>query len=394
MTSGSESPSAAWVTYCERLAGLASLIEGSEFALSNDDAAEGVRYLARMTAFSLIRASDFSDPDYPLFMRRSDDSWRSAGPNVDNVVLAAPIAPGRQYRVSGHTAKNANAIFQIWGEPSKADPVAVRWSASLEELTVFPDGGFEMVIGGDPSPSNWIAMPGDAVQLIVREYVPGGASAKRSEFAIERMDAGAAGRPRLTSAGLAGILDSSLTWMDANIPFWIQQTSTRVRDIGWNRVKSPVNQDQGAPYIRYGPGLFDLTDEECLLVELPSAAVPYWSVQLYNLGWYESLDFINHKTCLNSHQAFVDSDGCVRVVLSRRDPGVPNWLDTDGHQRGMLLYRTIWAQEASGEDPTTRVVPRDSLRDHLPADHPQVDASQREAELRRQRLEVQHRYRR
>jgi hypothetical protein len=29
----------------------------------------------------------------------------------------------------------------------------------------------------------------------------------------------------------------------------------------------------------------------------------------------------------------------VRVVIAARDPGLPNWLDTDGHREGMMIFR-------------------------------------------------------
>ncbi|MGH9025778.1 MAG: hypothetical protein ACRDWD_06650, partial [Acidimicrobiia bacterium] len=55
---------------------------------------------------------------------------------------------------------------------------------------------------------------------------------------------------------------------------------------------------------------------------------------LYNEAWFESLDIANRVVNLNGHQMHVDDDGKWRVVVAHYDPGVPNWLDTEGRRSG------------------------------------------------------------
>jgi hypothetical protein len=50
----------------------------------------------------------------------------------------------------------------------------------------------------------------------------------------------------------------------------------------------------------------------------------------------------------NGHQAHVDDDGRVRVVIAHADPGVPNWLDTEGHATGSIFWRFFLAEERPG----------------------------------------------
>ena len=47
--------------------------------------------------------------------------------------------------------------------------------------------------------------------------------------------------------------------------------------------------------------------------------------------WWETIDYANHQSSLNGFQAVLDDDGVFRAVVSARDPGVANWLDTAGH---------------------------------------------------------------
>ena len=53
------------------------------------------------------------------------------------------------------------------------------------------------------------------------------------------------------------------------------------------------------------------------------ARAKYWSIDLCNF-WLESLDYANHQSSLNGHQAVVDPDGVFRADVTHDDPGVPN----------------------------------------------------------------------
>jgi hypothetical protein len=103
---------------------------------------------------------------------------------------------------------------------------------------------------------------------------------------------------------------------------------------------------------------------------VPAAAkevAPYQGIQLGSM-WYISLDYINHQTSLTADQAKADPDGMLRFVVSERDPGVANWLECTGHQRGYLQLR--WqrlSRDLTPEDgPTAELVPVAELARHLP----------------------------
>jgi hypothetical protein len=39
-----------------------------------------------------------------------------------------------------------------------------------------------------------------------------------------------------------------------------------------------------------------------------------------------------------------DDDGSFRIYASCENPGVENWLDTEGHRRGQVVLRTLLAE--------------------------------------------------
>ncbi len=76
--------------------------------------------------------------------------------------------------------------------------------------------------------------------------------------------------------------------------------------------------------------------------ELPDAH--YWNWSIHNLFWFDSGAWDQRLMSCNGHQAHVDDDGKVRLVIAHTDPGVPNWLDTEGRPMGMAVYRYVGAR--------------------------------------------------
>ena len=125
----------------------------------------------------------------------------------------------------------------------------------------------------------------------------------------------------------------------------------------------------------YSGGYFSLNPDEALLIEFEAVPARLWNAQLGN-AWFQSLDYQHRQTSLNNHQATVDDDGMVRMVIAGRDPGVANWLDTAGRSEGIMFLR--WNQpERTPGPPTVIRVPLSELDEHLPEDTQRVTAQER-----------------
>jgi len=55
------------------------------------------------------------------------------------------------------------------------------------------------------------------------------------------------------------------------------------------------------------------------------------------------LDDLHRQTHVNHETAAIEDDGTIRILVSAKDPGHPNWLDTAGHRRGALALRWLGA---------------------------------------------------
>ena len=137
--------------------------------------------------------------------------------------------------------------------------------------------------------------------------------------------------------------------------------------------------------------MFEIDADEALIVEtdIPERC-RYWNFQLADEFW-RSIDWVHRQTSLNGHTARLDADGKFRFVVSARDPGVPNWLDTVDHRTGIVYGR--WTGCSSTPTPTVQRVAFAEVRKHLPPDTPRIDATQREAAIRERRTGAQLRRR-
>ncbi|GAB3877953.1 hypothetical protein GCM10029964_027880 [Kibdelosporangium lantanae] len=114
-------------------------------------------------------------------------------------------------------------------------------------------------------------------------------------------------------------------------------------------------------------GHYDLDDSQAMIISVPVSEAPYQGFQLGSM-WYISLDYINHQTSLTAAQARHDPDGRIRYVVSERNPGVANWIERTGHDRGYLQLR--WQRLSRdlkpSDGPEVEVVPVDALDRRLP----------------------------
>ena len=83
----------------------------------------------------------------------------------------------------------------------------------------------------------------------------------------------------------------------------------------------------------YVMGRFDLAPDEAFVVDLSDGGAEYFTVPLSNI-WGTTLDIVDRSGSLNKAQSVANEDGTYTYVISPVDPGVANWIDSDGLARG------------------------------------------------------------
>jgi hypothetical protein len=378
---GKSTLAASWDRLCDGLAAA-----GHEVLLAVEDerdAAEGIAQLGMLLEVALRWYIRGGDPNYPRFIEINDT------PEVADNLFAA-IRGDATYRVRGDvsTLFDINiSIHKSWAWLTLTKPSG---DLGLDDLEVGADGRFELILGGEKQPGNWLALPPDAEYVQIREYHADLASHRPGQFDIVRLGAGNEPPPRLSPADVAERLDKALAWARRYGSFHraaLPQTYPATP----NTMRPPANFAGGNSHIWYGFGRFALGPGEALILSFDKPAARLWSVQWLTDPWYENPDMSERFSGITSCEAYVNADGKVRIVFAAGDPGVPNWLETSGYPRGLFVTRWIWCHV--GPRTELAVVSLSRLRDHFPADTPVVTADERAGQRARRRAHFAHRRR-
>lgn len=377
---------AAWSAFCDLLEQAGAIVLRPDVPATQLDRAEGFRHLMALLQIGISQALARPDPRHPSFGQVSrTDVFKWGMDCPDAAYQGTPISGELTYRVRGTPGSARYLSFQL--------NAGMQTLANLrgDELSLGPDGSFELLIGPQPDHRNTIRTTADADTLILRQFFSDWDTERPARVSIEVLDGarhgGDSNAP--TPDRVARQLCSVGEWLQANAAFF-----TDIEVAGQaspNRFDPPsVKTEMGGAQENVSAfGHYRLGPDDALIVSLEPPRARYWSIHLGNF-WWESLDYAGHQTSINDHQAVVDSDGVFRAVVAHRDPGVANWLDTMGHASGPMLVRYVVTE--SVPQPATQVVPVGELRRHLPPGTTTVDAATRAALIGRRRTQVLRRF--
>ncbi|OBF09413.1 hypothetical protein A5730_08495 [Mycobacterium sp. ACS4054] len=363
----------AWSHLLSRLREAAQVVESDPTGGNRTDLAAGMRHLLVLLTAGIDEVLRF-DPDPVLSVRRTstDDmvTWGMECP--DCLYTRAALRGGESYRLFGNRGTARYVGLQTM------NGIVATANELVDELEVDADGNFEVILSADERPGNWMRIEGDNPTLTVRHFFYDWDAEVPSSLHVERV--GTAVKTKGLSVDPDTVVARQIAalgdFVADNLAFFLQFGAAAPA----NGFLPPIDRtDMGAaaenrPVI----GRWELRSGEALIVEVEPPQGLYWSFSIGN-PWWETIHYGRHQSSLNAHQAVLDSDGLVRVVLSERDPGVANWLDTAGHSNGPIILRCVRTESAP--TPSTRVVAFSDLRAALPPDTPEVTSRERTAIL-------------
>ena len=328
----------------------------------------------------------------PVFMPLWNYAFNQGGPDPDYVYATTEVDPSGTYRISGFrgTQRFVEITQQGFDMMSPSDlsrPFAV--SHDLDDLAHGADGSFSVVLSAERPAGylgDWWPLDRRAKRLLMRKCSCDWIAEQDARVAIDRLDDGGADMtPEETARRFADLA----AWIEGMIDFDMQLVRYYREHHGINVLLRSTKIDEmgGLPKQAYYDGIFEIGDDEALIVE---TALPresrYWQILVAD-DRFATVDWVNRQSSLNDAQARIDSDGELRVVISRRDPGVPNWLDKADFPWGIIQMRFNRASDLP-EAKVTKV-PVDAVRAHLPVDTPVVSALERKEQLRTRRAGAQ-----
>ncbi|MCK9984436.1 MAG: hypothetical protein AzoDbin1_00908 [Azoarcus sp.] len=301
--------------------------------------------------------------------------------NPDNAYRSIPVDAASRYEIHGRRSQNGpvQVSFQLYRDTSEEnrDKLDAPLGSLIDrDIQVLPDGSFTITIDSEPANGrpNHIRSTPDTRSLLVRNTFSDWTTQTPDTLEVRRV----AG-PAATVANDRELAVRAAERLKTAVPFWLKFN----REWG---VGSSVNT-AAKPFARGGGwgfacgGKFRLEKDEALVVTVDPSGANYVGFQLTD-PWAVSRNYITRSGSLNNRQAKPNADGSFTYVIAAKDPGVHNWLDTDGLHSGSFLIRwQAFPQAGASTDGAlreTRVVKLAELAQALPPGTAKVSAADRD----------------
>lgn len=309
--------------------------------------------------------------EHPRFRRIVTPFRKFTGDNPDAIYYEAPVRAGLRYRMRGSMAGAVYASITIEaGGASGAMGSRTAGAINDTGFDVDAEGRFELTLGGPEQPRNWLPLPDDASHITTRHY-------------FEEAHAVAADPTRhipLVIEAEHPPTRAPAAPDDAEVAAGIRRAAAfvRSRTLGM----PPLGQAEQPAFVSKTPNVFapPVKPGDFALSAFDAA----YSLAPYVLGPDQALvmtgrwptcrcanvclwtrhqmtyDYAHRPVSRNRAQTQVGPDGRFRMILAHRDPGLPNWIDTEGRPFGLVFWRFM-LPEGEIETPQAEVVPFDAL---------------------------------
>jgi hypothetical protein len=345
--------------------------------------------------FNYLLKATASDAEHPRVVRgfmapyhwfgRDVPGARMGGDNPDNCYRLVGIGHAGRYRLTATPMgpEPASTTFTLVANYGTSKTVQ---TLDASQPVRKPDGSFEILIDADATAgqANHLRSTPDTKFLFIRDTLGDWQAEAPYALRVERLNP--SGAPPIDDDRAAR---DAIDAMVDEVPlyYWFTRLNTG-KPV--NTLASPIPSGALGGLVNQAgtQGWFRLGDDEAMIVRVDPAGAAYCALSLVE-WWYRSIDAETTISSLTNRQAALNPDGTITFVVSCRDPGARNWVETGGRREVLVINR--WQglpQRPAGEGPRVlemRLVPFASVRMALGADALFISPEAREARRRERR---------
>jgi hypothetical protein len=377
----------AWNHFADELKRIGGKITGPTGARNARERAEGYRYLLRLVAAAHALEAE-ADRRHPVLTRMMTPTRKFKGDGTDTLYHEAKLDEALAYEFRVRRGDDLFFSATVYAHDERGAYVIVDHLID-EELEWEEDGGravacIHLSAERPEGVKNWIRLAGERPILFTRQYFP--------EF-VDGVDEGRYAAASMTIRGLAElgppeplgeaelarslqrVIDFVEDAADVSIGLSIfaglnlvayertrsgqQIDATHITDgrmrLGEARHDAYTPEQLAAmidpklvannlpgPGIQYIGAWFRLRDDEAIKITGKDVACRYWSCQILT-RYLESGDYRFHRVGLNNRQVKLADDASFTIYACHENPGVDNWVCTQGYENGHILIRTLLA---------------------------------------------------
>jgi len=358
--------------------------------------------LQELAGWAALMAAN-SDPEHPSFF------WTIASPrrwhghrvpgsrwiadNADNVYRYSVINDSSHYvvraRPTGPKGSFSIMVYDYFtGEEGKKMEGA-QGGLLDKDMRFEPDASVIITVGPEPANGrgNHLQTKRGACVLWSREALSDWESERPLDLTIERVGP----TPPRPSPSTQDLIPKAVSLL-FNATTTMLRFEDRYSPLPVNDFAKVVSRSANLGIIKLGS--FKIADDEALVIVADALDPDYWGASVLT-PWLITVEHVHASGTLNKGQAERGSDGTYTLVISARDPGVKNWLDTNGlHQGGMAVRWQSLNSPVADPNAAIRSVRRvklAQLRDVLPTDTNGVTPSERRLILAARAKSYMHR---
>lgn len=304
------------------------------------------------------------DARKPDFRRIVTPSRKLTGDNSDAIYFDAPIDPAYSYRIDGEMNNAAYFSMTIENDANSDRISSTGGAINDTQIDIDAQGKFSITLGGEPQDKNWLALDDDASRVTTRHYFELASPAAMDPTFEPRMkisctsDTGVIAPPddESVSTGIdrvCNILRSRTlnmpTLAGGELPPFMSITPN-----SFPEPQTPGDFGLAAVDAHYSMAPFFINSDEAMVITGRWPDCRFANVCLWN-RFQQTLDYSTRSVSLNRTQTQLEEDGSFTMILAHQDPGLPNWLDTEGNLFGLVFWRFFLA-EGEVETPRVKVV--------------------------------------
>jgi hypothetical protein len=298
--------------------------------------------------------------------------------NPDSVYRVIPISGDERYEIHGRVGEHrmTENYFTLWD--ANMGTVDVLNGRTME---VDSDGSFTITVDADAANGrpNHVQTTSAAHEFYVRDVLLDWSRDDPNYFEVQRLGGppGTPARSRDEQADATAAMMEYFANFTGKLSHGVSKMPPNHFNLAWSADKVGAMRNQV-----YVMGRFELAPDEAFVVDVNDGGAEYFTVPLSNI-WGTTLGIVDRTGSLNKAQSVANGDGSYTYVISPSDPGVVNWIDSDGLGEAILTLRMAEFGEAGPREDLGahgRVVKLDRLDTEVP-DLPRVTPQQRKAEL-------------
>jgi hypothetical protein len=370
---------AAWSEFCEQVRQAGEQVCKDFNGSSEVERCSGFQYLTQNLSQAFDIFLENRQTGHPFLHAFDSPIRKLGGDDADCTYYQAWINDHDTYRVYGRkgTARMFNIALQgPWQgylpEPFGDFPIANIFGS---DLNLDEEGNFELWVSPEPHDGNWVESKPGVRKLFFRQYFDRW-DEEPGSFRIERVGPLSPPDPLGTDT-LLEAMSKAGTFVFETLRAWPDNIWNR------NRPQEHINSFARNPAIGRSQNtdseatsemtdtrrgriissmVWRLEPDEAMIIEFQLPDDAFWQVTNMNI-FHASMDFRYRQVNLTSGTAERDNDGMGRLIMTHDDPGYANWIDTQQHHQGWMLFRTVFTLEEP--DFTVRIIPRASLDKEL-----------------------------